>query len=195
MRFTGRIAGFGTSSGTRIVVGVWRDSPFGAFADAMIERPNGERLLLAPNDDVADLVSTTYSFDRVDVLPFTTDGRGRTLRVRSERLSADIEIGRVSPLGILLRTIPRPLAADWRWAATIDPVARILVHGARTAGSAGGGRREYYGVSDARDITSIRGALDGADLGSLAPLSPAPRFGFASTPATPTMVDVTTTIR
>ena len=31
--FTGHIAGFGTGSGVRMVVGSWRESPFGRFAD------------------------------------------------------------------------------------------------------------------------------------------------------------------
>ena len=32
-RFSGRIAGVGSTSGTRVVIGWWRDSPFGTFAD------------------------------------------------------------------------------------------------------------------------------------------------------------------
>src|SRR5690606_39583710 len=42
LRFRGRIAGWGTASGTRVVVGRWDASPFGAFADVMVERPDGE---------------------------------------------------------------------------------------------------------------------------------------------------------
>jgi hypothetical protein len=195
MRFTGRIAGVGTSSGTRLVVGMWQQSPFGVFADVMVEESDGTRTLLAPSEEVAELISGTYSFDRVDILPVTARGRARVLYVRSPRLSLDLTIGRVSPLGVLLRLIPSPIARSWRWAALVDPMARILVPGAQTAGSAGGGRREYYGVNDARSVTDLAGSFDGADLGSLAPLSPPVRFGFAQTPAAPTMVDVTTTIR
>ncbi len=195
MTFTGRIAGVGTTSGIRLVVGMWQRSPFGTFADVMVEEPDGTRTLLAPSAEVAELISSTYSFDRVDILPVTASGRARVLYVRSSRLSVDLAIGRVSPLGVLLRFIPAPIARSWRWAALINPFARILVPGAQTAGSAGGGRREYYGVNDARAVTALTGRFDGRDLGDLAPLDPPVRFGFAQTPAAPTMVDVTTTIR
>lgn len=195
MRFTGRIVGVGTTSGVRLVVGMWQRSPFGTFADVMIEEPDGTRTLLAPSEEVAGLISGTYSFDRVDVLPVSANGRARVLYVRSPRLSLDLTIGRVSALGILLRFVPSPIARSWRWAALINPFARILVPGAQTAGSAGGGRREYYGVADARTVTALSGRFDGRDLGALAPLDPPVRFGFAQTPAAPTMVDVTTTIR
>lgn len=195
LRFVGRIAGTGTTAGIRIVVGVWRQSQFGSFADVMVESPSGHRLLLAPTPEVAELVSSVYGFDEVVVAPVSVHGSGRELRVSTTRMQLTLTIGRVSWLGVLLRLVPRRVAASWRWAALIDPVARILVSGARTAGSAGGGRCEYYGVTDARRITAVSGTFDGRDLGGIADLTPAPRFGFASTPPAPTVVDVTTTIR
>lgn len=67
--FTGHIAGLGSTSGVRMVVGSWLTSPFGQFADVMVETADGERILLAPNDAVAEFVSSTYSFDAVDVGP------------------------------------------------------------------------------------------------------------------------------
>ncbi|PVZ93649.1 hypothetical protein DDQ50_14725 [Amnibacterium flavum] len=195
LRFRGRIAGTGTTSGVRVVVGLWEDSPYGAFADVMAELESGHRILFAPTPETAELISSVYSFDEVVVSPVSLRRSGRTLRVETDRIRLELGIGRVSALGILLRMVPRPVATSWRWAAVVDPIARVLVRGARTAGSAGGGRREYYGVSDARRILSVTGALDGVPLGAMADLSPAVRFGFASTPPSPTLVDVTTTIR
>ena len=64
----------------------------------------------------------------------------------------------------------------------------------RTAGSAGNGRREYYGVRRTRRIAAVDGRFRGADLGGLGALEPPVRFGFSSAPATPQMVSVTTTI-
>ena len=37
-RFEGQIAGLGSTSGVRVVVGHWARSPFGAFTDAMVVR-------------------------------------------------------------------------------------------------------------------------------------------------------------
>src|SRR5699024_6852506 len=45
LRFVGEIAGVGTTSGTRVVVGRWEDSPFGPFGDAMVETADGHRVL------------------------------------------------------------------------------------------------------------------------------------------------------
>ena len=39
--FTGRILGVGTTSGVRLVVGVWDTSPLGGFADVMVEQADG----------------------------------------------------------------------------------------------------------------------------------------------------------
>jgi hypothetical protein len=194
-RFEGRIAGLGTASGTRLVVGVWNRSPLGAFGDVMVETADGERVLFAPRDDIAETISALYTFDRTVVAPLHLVGRGRTLRMTGRGLELEFEVGRVAPLGLLLRLVPRPVAASWRWAAVIDPVARLVVPGAHTVGSAGGGYREYYGVTDARRIVRSSGVVEGRDLGGLSSLRPPVRFGFASMPAAPTLVDVVTTVR
>ena len=44
-RFVGEIAGAGTTSGTRLVIGHWPTSPFGPIADAMVEDADGHRVL------------------------------------------------------------------------------------------------------------------------------------------------------
>ncbi|MDO9397579.1 MAG: hypothetical protein Q7T71_13610, partial [Herbiconiux sp.] len=68
-RFEGRIAGFGTASGVRLVLGLWERSPLGRFADVMMEDALGRRTLFAPTPDVAEYVAATYTFDAVEVLP------------------------------------------------------------------------------------------------------------------------------
>src|SRR5699024_877194 len=68
-RFRGHIAGVGTEEGTRAVVGIWARSPLGAFADVMVERSDGHRLLLAPSAGVADFVAGTYRFDEIRQVP------------------------------------------------------------------------------------------------------------------------------
>jgi hypothetical protein len=194
MRFEGLIAGFGTSGGRRVVVGLWSRSPFGRFADVMIEEPQGHRVLLAPSAEVASLVADTYRFDEVQVVPVSFRSRAPRIDVRAGDLSVALELGARTGLGRLLRVPPRRLAGSIPWLTAIDPVARVLARGAGTAGTAGGGRREYYGVTDARRLRSARVESGGLDWGGLAPLSPPVRFGFASLPSTPQVVRVTTTI-
>lgn len=191
MRFRGAIAGIGTTSGVRVVVGRWSDSPYGAFADAMVELASGHRVLLAPRSEVAELVAATYSFDEVRVEDVTTDG----WEIQSPSLSLDLVVGRRTSLGRLLRLVPRAVAERPAWCVVTDPVARILLGGVRTRGSAGQGRREFYGVTDVHAVNAARGTFDGIDLGGLAPVDPPPRFGFSGTPRRPSVTALVTTIR
>ncbi len=202
-RFRGRIAGVGSTSGVRVVVGWWLESPWGEFADAMVERADGHRVLLAPSEDVADLVATTYTFDEVRVEPFavrpghSTGTGGEPLRpwlVRSPSLRLDVEVGPRTGLGRLLRLVPAPVAASPVFATAADPVARLVMDGVRTRGTARAGRREYYGALDVHAVTAMCGTLDGTPLGALAPVDPPCRFGFSSTPRRPSVTDVVTTI-
>lgn len=252
--FRGRIAGWGTTSGTRVVVGRWDVSPFGAFADVMVERPDGERVLLAPTAEVAALVASTYTFDRVEVVPVSvTDeagtgappsGAAGTVALPSGEagtgtgappsgeaetgtrtppsgeagtgapqsgaggsgaapspwlavagpLEARLVVGQRTGLGRALRAVPDRLAASRRFTAVTDPVARALLHGVRTRGSAGAGRVEHYGATDVHGIVDAGTTWDGEPLGGLAPVDPPVRFGFGSTPRRPAVTDVVTTI-
>jgi hypothetical protein len=199
LRFEGRIAGFGSASGTRVVIGMWERSPFGRFADAMIENAAGHRTLLAPSEVVAVFVSETYEFDEVRVVPVSWRRISGGLAVRAgddgSALTASIAVGDVPPLGRLLRSVPRRLATDVRWLRILDPLASRLVPGVHTAGSAGHGRREFYGVTTMRRIAWAEATVDGEPLGAFAALDPPVRFGFGSAPPEPHLVDLTTVIR
>lgn len=216
LRFRGRIAGWGTASGTRVVVGRWDASPFGAFADVMVERPDGERLLLAPSRPVAELVASTYRFDRVVLVPVAvTDepahavpaatrdhgagarpGRGRLpdWHVVAGPLEARLAVGPRTTLGHVLRAVPHRVATSRHATVLTDPVARVLLRGVRTRGSAGPGRTEHYGATDVRALVAAQTRWDGTSLGDLRDVVPPVRFGFGSTPPRPSVTDVVTTI-
>jgi hypothetical protein len=193
LRFQGWIAGVGTSSGTRIVLGHWPRSPFGPFADVMLERADGQRLLLAPAGRIADFVAAVYRFDRTLIVPVAVDATGPDWHVAAGPLRMRFTTGRRGGLGRLLRCVPAPLAARPAWAALTDLPARLLP-GVRTRGSAGGGYREWYGVRDLLPVTAVEASFEGRDLGALAPVEPPVRFGFGSAPRTPALVRVVTTV-
>ncbi|MHA7263086.1 hypothetical protein ACX80W_07775 [Arthrobacter sp. TMN-37] len=193
-RFEGHIAGIGTASGTRLVVGRWDRSPFGAFTDVMMEDAAGVRTLIAPSEDIASYVGATYSFDEVEVAPVRSSLSATHLMVRAGGLQVTATLGGRTVLGRALALVPRAVATSPRWLTVISPLAAALVPGVRTAGSAGNGRREYYGVHSARSVTAATATLNGTGLGPLAPLRPAVRFGFSSAPAAPQIVSVVTTI-
>ncbi|MFQ6171350.1 hypothetical protein ACK8HX_07060 [Oryzobacter sp. R7] len=195
-RYRGRIAGVGSSSGVRVVVGWWDESPFGAFADAMVETASGHRVLLAPSEEVAELVASTYTFDEVRLEPVAVVPRpsGGGWTVESPSLAVTVALGGRTALGRWLRLVPPGLAGSPAFATLADPVARVALRGVRTRGVARAGRREYYGATDVRAVTALAGTFDGADLGALRPVDPPCRFGFSSTPRRPSVTEVTTTI-
>ena len=193
-RFTGAIAGVGSTSGVRLVVGRWTDSPLGAFTDVMVADRDGVRILLAPDEDVADFVSATYRFDRVVIEPVSSAVDADRWQVSAAGLEVELRLGRRSPLGVLLRAVPSRVATSPAWSAVTDPVARRVLRGVRTRGTAGNGRREYYGATDLHRVSGLSGRWRGLDLGALAPVAPEPGFGFGSTPRTPSVTSIVTTV-
>ncbi|KAA0096609.1 hypothetical protein CIW49_18170 [Mycolicibacterium sp. P1-18] len=177
-----------------MVVGSWLESPFGRFADVMVETADGQRVLLAPSEEVADFVSTTYEFDSVEIGPVDVEHTADGFSVAAPGLAVNGRLGGPAPFDRLLRLVPGRLATAPGWLRMIDPVAARLIPGVRTAGSAGNGRREFYGVRRSRLIAAVEGTFRGVDLDGVAPLDPPVRFGFSSAPSTPQMVSVTTTI-
>lgn len=197
-RFDGRILGVGTSSGVRLVVGDWSSSPLGAFTDVMVATDDDRRVLLAPDDEVADYVTRTYSFDEVvrcDVVLTETGAKGaRRWLVEAGPLVARLDLGSRTATGWVLAAMPGFLSRSRVFATLSDPVARLVHPGVRTRGSAGNGRREYYGARDQHAVTHVAGTWGGQDLGRLADVTPDPGFGFSSTPASPSLTRVTTTV-
>jgi hypothetical protein len=194
LRFDGWIAGIGTASGARVVLGHWVRSPFGPFSDVMFEDPDGLRLLLAPSRETADFVAGTYLFDEVRVAPVRVRVTGqRHWSVSAPPLDLRFSTGRRGLPGLALRAVPGRLATRPGWIALWDRPARLLL-GARTHGSARPGRHQWYGVRDLHPVTSATVAYEGESLGALSPVEPPVRFGPGSTPRHPCVVRVTTQV-
>jgi hypothetical protein len=126
--FDGHIAGIGTGSGLRAVVGIWNSSPFGPFSDVMVQEPSGHRLLLAPSEEVADFISDTYSFDEVRVLDVNTTLARDLLTVDAGALSPivpAVEFGfsSVPPRPSLARV--RTTVVDTGAAGETSPFSRL----------------------------------------------------------------------
>ncbi|MCO8305151.1 MULTISPECIES: hypothetical protein [Streptomyces] len=194
LRFDGWIAGLGTSSGVRIVLGHWPESPFGPFSDVMLERADGERMLLAPTRETADFVRGTYTFDTVRLVPVGVHITGDTWTVTAGPLDLRFITGRRRLLGYVLRAVPGALAGRPAWSALTDRPARLLLPGVRTRGSTDAGHREWYGARDLLPIRTVAAAFEGTDLGGVAPVEPPVRFGFGSVPRRPALTRVTTTV-
>lgn len=192
--FTGHIAGLGTSSGTRIVVGAWDHSHFGRFADVMVEDPTGYRILIAPRQSVADFVAHTYAFDEVRIEPVSVE-QGVEWSVHTTSLQLRFRTGSRLWVSAALRAVPPALRRSSSWARLCNPVAGALMPGVRTYGTAGGGRTEWYAARDVRRITYASATWENEDLGELAAVDPPVRFGFASAPAQPALTALTSYVR
>lgn len=193
-RFTGHIAGVGTTSGVRLVVGRWDDGPWGSFADVMVEDASGHRVLVAPDEQARDFVAATYTFDEHLTEPVeATDTPGGWL-VESPSLTLSIEVGSRTLLGRAIGLVPARVATSPPWCSVTDPVARLLLSGVRTRGTAGQDRREWYGATSVRDVTAIAGTWRGERLGDLAPVDPPCGCGFSSVPRRPSVTSVVTTV-
>lgn len=188
----GHIAGVGTAQGTRLVVGRWRRSPLGGFADVMVERADGTRVLLAPRDDVAALITRLYTFDAVHLVDVrvVADRPTRTWTVVAGPLHARLVLGTRTPVGALLGLVPGRLATAPATAGIVDAVAGVLVRGVRTRGRGADGTTEVYAARDQHAVTALDARWGDEDLGPLRRVEPPVRFGFSSTPAAPAVTAV-----
>jgi hypothetical protein len=135
-----------------------------------VETADGERILLAPIDAVAEFVSSTYSFDHVLTGQITVGQTATEFTVSGPGLDVVLRIGGAAAFDWLLRLVPGAIAmAPW-WLRVIAPAAALLVPGVRTAGTAGHGRRR-------RPRWSCRPAPTGAVRFLLGSAVPAAGFG------------------
>ena len=196
--FDGHIMGASFASGDRIVAGRWFRSPFGAFADVMWCRPDGRRVLLAPDERVRDFVAGHYAFDELAIEDVRVE---RTGDGAIEAIAGPVRLDpacatRAGLASTLLAMRPRRLRT-WRpWIAVEDRVLRPLVQplfaavrGVRTTGVTFAGAREWYAIHDLREADA-EASIDGVDLGAPAACPPA-GFGFSEFPAQPAIVRVT----
>lgn len=135
----------------------------------------------------------TYTFDEVVLEPVDVTGTGEW-QVSTPSLDLQLRVGRRTPLGWLLVAVPPRIATSPAWCAAVDPVARVAMQGVRTRGTAGQGRREWYGATSMHEVTALSGSWRGVPLGALALVDPPCRFGFSSTPRRPSVTSVVTTV-
>ena len=199
-RFEGAITagGFG---GHRVVVGWWRRSPLGSFADVMWVDPAGRRVLLAPTGAVEEYLSGIYTFDDTTVLDVSVDATPRRLRVAAGPLEIVLRPGPRDWRSWVFAARPRLLRRSPAWLQVEDRLAGPLGHlllggapGVRVAGVTPDGRWEWYGVDDYRPVVGGGLRVDGRDAGPLEPLRGELGVGVSAFPTRPALVQLTTLI-
>lgn len=200
-QFTGCIAGAGFASGDSVVVGAWAVSPFGRFVDVMWVRPDRQRVLLAPTEQVAAYVSALYSFDVVECVRVEGGWDGAAVAVTAGAVRVRMLTDRRDARSWLFALRPKRLRRSPRWITLEDRLARPFVgrviggaDGVRAAGIAPGGQHEYYGIEDYRPVAEASLTVAGRDAGALRPLPADLGVGLSSFPTRPAVVHVTTLI-
>ncbi len=193
IRLEGHIAGAGFASGDRFVIGLWDDGPLGPMSDVMWARPDGTKILLGSRSPVVTFVGGVYGFDEHRVVDMTAELSEDRLEVSAGPLR--LEAALAKPLKVFALR-PRLLRRSPLWVRFEDLVMRPLAGrlllgggpGVRLYGRSPSGVREWYCIESYRRITDASAALDGRDLGPLAPLEPPARFGFSEFPPRPAIV-------
>lgn len=199
--FHGMIAAGAFASGDQVVVGMWRDSPLGRFTDVMWVRPGGERVLLAPDPEVAGFIGELYRFDRVQVVAVSGGWNGRHVEVSAGRLLVQLLPGARDWRSWVFAARPRVVRRAPAWLGLEDrlvgPLGGVLIDGAdgvRVRGTTPGGRRELYSVDDYRRVVAGSLLVDGRDAGPLGHLRPDIGVGLSAFPTVPALVNLVTLI-
>ena len=186
IRIRGSISSAGFAGGNRFVVGHWERSPIGPFGDVMWGTPDGQRILLAGNQKVADFVTSIYNFDDVRIGDLQTESDGRV--TTGEGLGLNLHLS-----GGIARVIPfsRPLSFT-RFVER--PLAKFLM-GVETFGTSSRGVSEWYQAKQWRWVKSGTAVLDGNNLGELSNFSQPIEVGFSEPPSKPAIVSLQVAIR
>jgi uncharacterized membrane protein len=183
--FKGRITSSGFSSGDRIVVGAWNESPFGEFTDIMWAKPDGQRVLIAPNQEVADYVDAMYSFDQIEIQDINIKHGENNLSVDCNSMKLEFEWNR----GFRI-----PFKRSLFFIATVELFFAKLFFGTRTHGVTKNHRKEWYAIDRVSKITNAEALISGQNLGRMSSMSEPCKFGFSEAPKKPSSCEVRTHI-
>lgn len=184
-RLAGTITALGTSSGHRLVVGAWQESPIGRFADVMWALPDGTRRLLAPDDHVASYVAGIYRFEETEIVDFKWRADPRSLEI----VAGPIEITAAASGGGRVR-----IARPWWFTRGVEgPIARRWM-GVATHGVSPLGVEEWYQARAWRWINDAQVRIHG-ELNDIAAPRPPLGVGFSEPPLRPSITDVRVRVR
>ncbi|WP_420640157.1 hypothetical protein [Candidatus Poriferisocius sp.] len=172
----GSITAVGFASGDRFVVGSWRTSPIGPFADVMWAQPDGSRVLLAPAH-AADYITSVYPFEQVRHGVVEVSALRRRWEVRTAELVLSLQVGWA---GVNLPPRPR------RVTATVENWCARALLGVRTYGVSPTGVAEWYRTQRVVRVVQASAQLSGRDLGPLTRVTRPLGFGFTDPPQHPT---------
>ena len=186
IRIEGFISSIGFSDGNRFVIGHWKESPIGEFGDIMWGTPEGEKILIAGNEQVANFVSAIYNFDQIQIKELDTSSDGKRTVANTTDLKIDITGGKLS--GVLP---PRPLA----FTKFIENPFASLLMGVRTYGMSSRGVEEWYQAKKWRWVKDGNVEVSGSPLQFRSKFTEPLLVGFSEPPRKSAIVEINVTIR
>jgi hypothetical protein len=175
--FEGRITSCGFSSGDRIVIGTWINTPFGSFSDIMWAKPDGTKVLIAPNQKIANYISSLYDFDIIKIEELDIESDENMMKIETKDLNCHFEWSR----GVSFLIKKRPL---W-FVASIEYFFGWLIFGTKTYGKTKNGKKEWYAVDRLSRLTLADVEFNGKNLGEQTKFHPKANFGFSDPPKMP----------
>lgn len=186
IQIKGFISSIGFSDGNRFVIGHWKESPIGEFGDIMWGTPDGEKILVAGNEQVAEFVSAIYDFDRIQIENLHTSSDGKRTEAKTPNLEIEILGGLV---GGILPT--RPLA----FTKYVENSFANLLMGVKTYGTSSRGVEEWYQAKRWRWVKDGSVKLNGINLESRSKFTEPIRVGFSEPPRKSAIVEIHVSIK
>ena len=184
--FEGEVFSSGFDSGDRIVIGNWKESPYGKFTDIMWAKPNGEKILIAPNKEISEFISNMYSFDKTIISEFEIEESANKIVVKNNEMICELKWNR----GIKIPMI-RPL-----WLiSSIEYIFGLIIFKTKTHGITKNKKQEWYAVKKISKLEEIKIIINGENLGNMRNFEPKAGFGFSEPVKKPSVVSVKTHIQ
>ena len=174
--FKGRISSCAFSSGDRIVVGDWYDSPLGRFSDVMWARPDGKRTLIASSKKVVEYLNSIYSFEETIITDLDIILKDNEMLLKSEKLVLNFKWDKGWKI---------PFKRSLFFIAAVEGIFARILFGTKTHGRTKNGRKEWYAIDRVSKITTASASIDGQDLGVMTPMLKPCKFGFSEAPKKP----------
>ncbi len=182
--FKGRITSSAFSSGDRIVIGDWMESPMGRFTDIMWADTAGKRILIAPTKEIADYVNSMYTFEETIIEEINIQNFERELQLESPSMKINLKWDRGWPI---------PFKRSLLFIATVELFFAKLFFGTKTHGVTNNGRKEWYAIDRVSKITTGTAEINNKNLGEITDMTPC-KFGFSDAPKKPASCEVRTHI-
>lgn len=151
----------------------------------MWAKKDGTRVLIAPNQEIADYVTAMYSFDEVLLEEVLTSLDERSIKVNCKTMDLEFSWNRGFPI---------PFKRSLLFIQTIELFFAKLIFSTRTYGITKDNRKEWYAIDRVSHVKTATAHINGKNAGKFKPMKEPCKFGFSEAPEKPSSCMVRTHI-